>query len=355
MGAVFVVDPGDIRLVPPAKFRDTHVEDALQDWCHRHPELVNDGRPLISLGREVPTKHKHRIDNLYLDAAGGVIVAELKRGHAGTDINAQLLNYVGFAEALTPRDIEELCARNIGRTLASEFQRVFGTGVPKSLLSRRRFRLLAESFDQHIFDQCALLVGKGIDIACLRFSLYEVANSKLVHVEPVFGQIEDVAGPSIDDPYAIRCRWVFERLKPFVRNLASRYALELDESVSDYVYSFAPKSWPKCERRLYDRAFGVFFVWRFKEEEWFGVNFSYRSKPLPKIGPYLKRHKSILAKTFKCEVEEGASGESHYINLKLPEVGDLKALAKVEAALEKCVTAYLPVVTRYFAEEYEAR
>lgn len=131
----------------------------------------------------------------------------------------------------------------------------------------------------------------------------------------------------------------------------TRQAWELDESVSDYVYSFAPKAWPKCKRRLYDRAFGVYFVWRYRDEEWFGVSFSYRKSVLADLGSYLKRQRKVLSKTFNASVDDEGAWSSHYVNLKLPEIGDLKALKAVKEQLEKLVTGYVPVVTEYFARK----
>jgi len=351
MGALFSIDPKGIAHLKPERFADNHLEDNLQDWCDRFPELLNDGQPLLSLGREIPTKHRHFIDNLFLDAAGGLVVAELKRGAAPSDINAQLLNYAAFAENATAKQLEELCVRNVGRTLESRFREVFGTTIPKKLPASHRFILVAEKFDAHAIDQCQLLAGKGFNIACLEFRLYSVGEKRAIHVEPVFGSILKIDADAIVDPHIRRCRWVFDQVRPFVQELAARQAWELDESVSDYVYSFAPKAWPKCKRRLYDRAFGVYFIWHYKDEELFGVNFNYRRSVLPDLGAYLKRHKATLAKIFKCTADDDGTWGSHYVNLPLPQVGDMKALAKVKEQLEKCLTAYVPIVTRYFANK----
>jgi len=349
MGAFFTIDPKGVVQLKPERFADGHLEDNLQDWCDRSPELLNDGRPLLSLGREIPTKHRHYIDNLFLDAAGGLVVAELKRGTAPSDINSQLLNYAAFAENVTSKQIEELCVRHTGRTLESRFREVFGVATPKNLPTSHRFVLVAERFDAHAIDQCRLLTSKGFNIACLEFKLYMLGDQRTLHVEPVFGEIPRVDADAIVDPHIRRCQWVFEQIRPLVREIAARQAWELDESVSDYVYSFAPKAWPKCKRRLYDRAFGVYFVWRYRDEEWFGVSFNYRQSVLPDLGSYLKRRKKLLSKTFTSEIDDEGAWGSHYVNLKLPEIGDLKALAVVKEQLEKLVTGYVPVVTEYFA------
>lgn len=351
MGALFAIDPGGITHLKPERFADEHLEDNLQDWCDRFPEILNDGQPLLSLGREIPTRHRHFIDNLFLDAAGGLIVAELKRGAAPSDINAQLLNYAAFAEGATGQQLAGLCVRNAGRTLESRFREVFGTALPTKLPASHRFILVAEKFDAHAIDQCRLLAGRGFEIACLEFRLYVIGGKCTIHVEPVFGSIPRIDADATVDLHIGRCQWVFEQIRPFVQELAARQAWELDESISDYVYSFAPKAWPKCKRRLYDRAFGVYFVWHYKNEELFGVNFNYRQSVLPDLGPYLKRHKATLSRTFRCTVDDSSTWGSHYVNLPLPQIGDLKALEKVKVQLEKCLTAYVPIVTRYFAEK----
>ena len=63
----------------------THVEEDLQRWADANPHLLNEGTPMLSLGMEIPTRHDHWIDNLFVD---GNLKKVLNGENVGTLITA---------------------------------------------------------------------------------------------------------------------------------------------------------------------------------------------------------------------------------------------------------------------------
>ena len=92
MASLFTQSGDSIRVLSPTSFQKTHVEEDLQRWADANPHLLNEGAAMLSLGMEIPTRHDHWIDNLFVDANGCLVVAELKRGVTPRDVTATTLH-----------------------------------------------------------------------------------------------------------------------------------------------------------------------------------------------------------------------------------------------------------------------
>ena len=199
MASLFTQSGESIRLLSSISFQNTHVEEDLQRWADANPHLLNDGAPMLSLGTEIPTRHDHWIDNLFVDGNGCLVVAELKRGLTPRDVTAQVIDYAAHVSRLTWLEVDELCRKRHDRAdLDTAFRQCIGRPLVKSDKIDLRLLIVAESYDAKVTDAALFLINTGTPLALLQFTYFEVGGSKLFEVRTMLGQIPDQ--PSVPIP-----------------------------------------------------------------------------------------------------------------------------------------------------------
>jgi RecB family endonuclease NucS len=119
------VDDKPVRVSTPRM----PLESRLEEMIEAEPDIL--GRPLLLIGRQVPTDHGKFIDLLGLDAEGGLHVLELKRDRTPREVVAQVLDYGSWVQHLTNEQIREIYAayalrRGLPEELDEAFARRFG-------------------------------------------------------------------------------------------------------------------------------------------------------------------------------------------------------------------------------------
>ena len=100
----------------------------LQRWIEAYPEVVE--RDLLVVTTEFDQwqirdrRVADRLDVLFLDAAGALLVAELKRDEATDTTELQALKYAAYCSQLTVPDIVEQYARYHGVSLEAARQTI---------------------------------------------------------------------------------------------------------------------------------------------------------------------------------------------------------------------------------------
>lgn len=77
MSVLFCVSGNEMRALAPTSFPAGYLGNDLQLWGDVNSHFLNEGAPILSLGREIGTRHGHTIENLFVD--GCLVLAELKR------------------------------------------------------------------------------------------------------------------------------------------------------------------------------------------------------------------------------------------------------------------------------------
>lgn len=90
------------------------------------------GLDVLIIGRQIVTGFGVRIDLLGIDAAGNLVIVELKRDRTPRDIIAQVLDYASWVAALTTRESHDLALRYLHRLLDDAFVDQFATGLPQT-------------------------------------------------------------------------------------------------------------------------------------------------------------------------------------------------------------------------------
>jgi len=190
MHSLFTVAGDVARLVPARPFADLYTEKRIQDWSDLNPAVINAGQPMISLGTEIPTRHGHYIDNLFIDGDGVLVAAEMKRGKTRRDVVSQMLDYAAFVSRLTWDEIDRLCRKRQNAELADLYLHTFRRSLRKGDKPAHRLVIVAESFEESTLDQALYLINdRTTPLVLIAFKYLEVDGQSMIYVEPVLGVI----------------------------------------------------------------------------------------------------------------------------------------------------------------------
>lgn len=176
------------------------LEDFLEGWIEQSPEVLGDD--VLIIGRQVPTDAGD-IDLLALNAAGDLLIVELKRGRGPRDLIAQALDYVSVVEAWD-RDRVEAVAIDYFRRVDAPYETLeealsSRAGVPPpedepdaalpqgpgELNRRQQVFVVAQDPGAASERMARFLCGKGIAVTCLAFTYYRTdSGEELLEVTP---------------------------------------------------------------------------------------------------------------------------------------------------------------------------
>src|SRR5262249_31707965 len=88
-------------------------ERRLEDWISADLSLL--GEDLLLIDRQTRTT-SGPLDILAMDADGKLVIAELKRDRTPREVVAQVLDYASWVRERTPREIDELIQRRVGKS-----------------------------------------------------------------------------------------------------------------------------------------------------------------------------------------------------------------------------------------------
>lgn len=155
----------------------------LQSWVEANPEMV--GPDLLVITTEfdqwelAQQKVADRLDVLFLDSDGRLLVAELKRGEAPDITDLQALKYAAYCSTLTTADVCDEYARY--HEVSSEGARESVIGHAPALEEDEpgsmRVRLLAARFGPAVTSVVLWLNETGVDIGCIEVRVRKVSET----------------------------------------------------------------------------------------------------------------------------------------------------------------------------------
>ncbi len=166
----------------------------LQRWIRANPDFLGSG--LLYVAEEFADWEgaagpvADRLDLLFLDEDGRLVVVELKRGLAPDRTESQALVYAAYCDQLTTADIAEQYAKTYGvsaedaRARLIEHAPVLADDQPGKV----RVRIVAEDFPPSVTATVLFLreLGSGgpesaqLDIGCTKLTAYALADGKHV-------------------------------------------------------------------------------------------------------------------------------------------------------------------------------
>ena len=158
----------------------------LQRWIEEYPEIV--GSDLLVITTEFDRWEfgerpiRDRLDVLFLDSTGSLVVAELKRGEASDTVDLQALKYAAYCSQLTVKDVvgdyaryydtDEPTAREV---LFDHAPSLEGTGIGPV-----KVRLVAEAFRPSVTSMVLWLRDYDLDIGCIEISARRFSDGNAV-------------------------------------------------------------------------------------------------------------------------------------------------------------------------------
>jgi hypothetical protein len=175
---VFNVVDGKVTEMPSTTLKDIGFKERadLQKWIEDYPEIVE--RDLLVVTTEFnqwelrTQRVEDRLDVLFLDSDGALVVAELKRGEAPDTVDLQALKYAAYCSQLTVEDLVDAYARhhNLSREGALADVLDHAPSLRSSELRPVRVRLVAEAFRASVTTTVLWLRDVGLDIGCVEVS-----------------------------------------------------------------------------------------------------------------------------------------------------------------------------------------
>lgn len=145
----------------------------LQRWIETYPEIIE--RDLLVVATEFDQwqlrerRVLDRLDVLFLDSAGSLLVAELKRDEASDTTDLQALKYAAYCSNLTVEDVVEQYARH--HRVPTDEARTSVLEHAPALSDRElgpiRVRLVANGFGPSVTNTVLFLIDLGLDIGCI--------------------------------------------------------------------------------------------------------------------------------------------------------------------------------------------
>ncbi len=153
-------------------------ERRLEDWLVADLSLL--GEELLLIDRQVRTIGGP-LDILAIDADGRLVIAELKRDRTPREVIAQILDYASWVRERSPRDIDEICRKRSGRSLAESFREKFEFDLPEGACKSHRMIVVAAELDDSSERIIRYLQDEHeIDINAVFFSVYRVAGQEML-------------------------------------------------------------------------------------------------------------------------------------------------------------------------------
>lgn len=101
----------------------------------------------VEIGRQVETEFGGLIDLLCVDAAGDLVVVELKRDKTPRKITAQALDYASWVVDLTHERVTSIAKEYLSADFGAVFEGKFGSDVPETLNGDHRVLIVGSVID----------------------------------------------------------------------------------------------------------------------------------------------------------------------------------------------------------------
>lgn len=158
----------------------------LQRWIEDNPEIVEPDLLVITTEFDQWQLRERRVadrlDILFLDSKGSLLVAELKRDEAPDTTDLQVLKYAAYCSQLTVDDVVEQLGRY--RNLELDEARSQVLDHAPSLADRElgaiRAKIVAGSFGPSVTHTVLFLNDLGLDIGCIQVSAVTDSAGRVV-------------------------------------------------------------------------------------------------------------------------------------------------------------------------------
>lgn len=158
----------------------------LQRWIEAYPEIV--GPDLLVITTELDrwafgaSRVRDRLDVLFLDSTGSLVIAELKRGEAPDTVDLQALKYAAYCSQLTMKDVVSDYARyhDTSESAARDAIVEHAPALERSGIAPVKVRLVAETFRPSVTSMVLWLQDYELDIGCIEITARRLTDGNAI-------------------------------------------------------------------------------------------------------------------------------------------------------------------------------
>jgi hypothetical protein len=167
---IWQVDAGD-KLAEVSRSRLGR-EERIEEWIVQDISVLS--RDLLIIGQQVETAYGKYIDLLCMNAAGDLVVVELKRDKTPREVTAQALDYASWVKDLNAEDIEGIASKYLkGASLEAAFHAKFNIEFPEVINEHHAMLIVASEIDDSTERIIRYLSEDyGVDINAVRFQFF---------------------------------------------------------------------------------------------------------------------------------------------------------------------------------------
>lgn len=197
---LFLIDQETNRVKPimvkDFKYFNFSERDHLQEWIAHTPGVL--GEELLIIQKEFDgfDETNERLDLLALDKSGQLVIIENKLDNSGRDVTWQALKYASYCTSLTKKQIVDIYQTYLDTTHPSEkldageqiCEFIEESDLDEVILNegvQQRIILVAGSFRKEVTSTVLWLLRHGLNIQCIKATLYEYQNQALIHFDPI--------------------------------------------------------------------------------------------------------------------------------------------------------------------------
>jgi len=176
----------NISLLNEVSFQEFDILEVnhIERWVMESPEIL--GEELYILTNEFSgfDRTNERLDILAIDKEGNLVIVELKRDDSGKTVELQAIKYAAYCSTLTIDEVikihkEYLKDENLSYGDVKKRIEEFTEKELESISDRPRIIIASRSFRPEVTATVLWLRKFGIDISCVKFTVYDLNNDEI--------------------------------------------------------------------------------------------------------------------------------------------------------------------------------
>lgn len=186
--AAFSVINGNVEQLESVSLEEIGFRERqdLQRWIETYPEIV--GPDLLVITTELDRwefgadRVRDRLDVLFLDSTGSMVVTELKRGQAPDTVDLQALKYAAYCSQLTVKDVVVDYARyhDVSELAARDAIVEHAPALERGGIGPVKVRLVAETFRPSVTSMVLWLQDYELDIGCIEITARRLTDGNAI-------------------------------------------------------------------------------------------------------------------------------------------------------------------------------
>ena len=240
-----------ITKIDQTTFSDEQLEERydLQEWIDKNPDSLGENLLIIQKEFDGFDKTNERLDLLALDILGNLVVIENKRDDSGKDVTWQSIKYAAYCSTLTSDQITDHYQQYLNKYHHSgkaedKLTDFLGDDYAEmvNINAKPRIIIVSREYRSEVTASALWLRSCGIDIKCIKTSLFKINDDILFDVQQII-PIKEAEDYMIrvgnkeqeSETRSLRMTQCLAFWKPLTESLNNEYGTDISPSDRTYV------------------------------------------------------------------------------------------------------------------------